>query len=87
MIIDKMMVGTHARPSWGREAAELRKLKGVLKIVHMDLQCVVKVDVMEIIYFAFLPIHVVAYLRFSRIRDKTLEACRDDVGLDHDELQ
>ena len=53
MIIDKMMVGTHARPSWGRKAAELRKLKGVLKIVHMDLQCVVKVDVMAIIYLLF----------------------------------
>ena len=53
MIIDKMMVGAHAWPSWGREAAALRKLKGVLKIVHMDLQCVVKVDVMAIIYLLF----------------------------------
>ena len=51
MIIDKMMVGTHAWPSWGREVAALRKLKGVLQIVHMDLQCVVKVDIMAIIYF------------------------------------
>jgi len=35
----------------GREVAALRKLKGVLQIVHMDLQCVVKVDIMAIIYF------------------------------------
>ena len=48
MIIDKMMVGKDTWPSSGREV--LRKPKDIMKIVHMDVQYVVKVDLIQIIY-------------------------------------
>ena len=52
MIIDKMMVGMHAWPWPGREAVVLRKPKAIIKIVHTDVQYVVKVDLIQIINLA-----------------------------------
>jgi hypothetical protein len=50
MIIEKMMVGKYTWPSSGREAVVLRKPKEIVKILHMDVQYVVKVDVIQTIY-------------------------------------
>ena len=50
MIIDKMMVGKYTLPSSGREAVVPRKPKEIMKILHMDVQYVVKVDLIQIIY-------------------------------------
>jgi hypothetical protein len=47
---EKMMVGMHSRPSSGRDAALLRKPKEVMKIVHIDVQCTVTLDIIQIIY-------------------------------------
>jgi len=49
MIIDKMTVGMHSWPWSGREAVVLRKPKEIMKIVHTDVQYVVKVDLIQII--------------------------------------
>ena len=50
MIIDKMMGQMYTWPSSGREAVVLRKPKEIVKILHMDVQYVVKVDVIQTIY-------------------------------------
>ena len=39
-------------PSSGREPVVLRKPKDIMKIVHMDVQYVVKVDLIQIINLA-----------------------------------
>jgi hypothetical protein len=49
MIIHKMMVGMHSWPWSGREAVVLRKPNEITKIVHTDVQYVVKVDLIQII--------------------------------------
>ena len=49
MIIDKMMVGKDTWPSSEREAVVPRKPKEIMKTPHMDVQYVVKVDLIQII--------------------------------------
>jgi hypothetical protein len=62
MIIDKMMGQMYTWPSSGREAVVLGKPKEIMKIVHMDVQYVVKVDLIQIIYLV-VYIYVLLVLR------------------------
>ena len=62
MIIGKMMVGMHSWPLSEREAVVLRKPKEIMKIVHMDVQHVVKVDLIQIINLA-VYVYVLLVLR------------------------
>ena len=62
MIIDKMMVGKYTWPSSGQEAVALRKPKEIMKILHMDVQYVVKVDLIQIIYLV-VNVYVLLVLR------------------------